>query len=155
MPYSTPRAQRYALAAAAIFAFAAGYDLWHVVAGEPFAGTLALGLTIAAALVSSAVWMAAAALLIVRDRRRTSDRLARAAFGTSVVGAFLVLAHGLGLRGPLGDPMGIAFIVGGIALGILVKLAWTPFPWSRGERPAQAPPHRMVRGPEGEEHPVL
>ena len=145
------RTQRYAIAAAVIFAFAAGYELWHLVAARRF-GAMTLPISTIAALVQMLLWASAAVLLVVRDR--VGDRLLRSAFGFSAVGAFLVLAHGLVLR-MLGQPVGFAFVLGGIALAVLVKLAWTPFPWTAGDTSSAAPPHRIVRGPEGEEHEVI
>lgn len=135
-----------------IFALGAGYELWHLVAARRF-GTLAMPLSAIVALVHMLVWGAAAVLLVLRDR--VSDRMLRASFGLSAVGAFLMLAHGLVLRGLLYQPMGIAFIVGGVVVALLVKLAWTPFPWTAGDRAAAAPPHPIVRGPDGQEHELL
>lgn len=152
MRRSIERNQRFALAAAVLFALAAGYELWHVVSVQRLGGTLALPITMIAAIVQLVVWASAAVLLVVRDR--VGARLLRASFGLSAVGAFLVLAHGLVLA-MLGEPENAAFILGGLVLAVLVKLAWTPFPWTYGDEPSAAPPHQIVRGPEGEEHEVF
>lgn len=147
----TRRNQQAAIAAAVLFAVAAGYDLWHLVTGSPF-GSLARSLSILVALGSVLLWSGAAILLVVRPS--TSGRWMQASFGLSLAGAFLVLAHGLVLRGAEMLRAGIVFLIAAPIVAILIKLAWTPFPWARREPPAE-PARTLVRTRRGDRQPAI
>jgi hypothetical protein len=136
---------RYAILAAVLFVVAAGYDAWHLVTNRPFEG-LALWLSRLAAMVNLAIWSITALFLVVRP---ASNRLMATGFGLSVVATILFFLHGLVLRGALGDVAGIPMILGAFVLAVLLKKAWTPFPWASKEPPAQ-PAKTVVQTHQGE-----
>ncbi len=136
---------RYAIVAAVLFVIAAAYEAWHLVTNQPFRG-LAPEISRLFAMVSLTLWSVTALFLVVRP---VSNRLMAAGFGLSVFGTILVFLHGLVLRGVLGDVAGIPMILGAFVLAVLLKKAWTPFPWASTQPPAR-PAKTMVRTRQGE-----
>jgi hypothetical protein len=143
------RRDRFALAAAAIFAAGVAFELWHVVSGRP-SGVLDRHASLGIQLVDLTIWALAATALVLRGR---SERMLELSFVASVFGALAFLVNGMLLRAAE-DPAGIAVLLAAPVVAFLVLQSFRPFPWRRTS-PPEPRPRRTIRAADGEEHPVI
>jgi len=119
-----PKRDRYALAAALLFACGVIYAVVQLVTLRPY-GRMEVDASMMLSAVMAGVWGAAAITLGLRLRRR----VLRSSLVLAWLGTFLALGHGLVLRA-MEDRSGLAVLVASMLSAVLVKSAFTPYPWN-------------------------
>ena len=119
-----PTRDRYALAAAVLFTCGVIYAIAQLVLMRPY-GRMDVDASMMLSAVLAGVWGAAAVTLGLRARRR----VLRSSLVLGWLGTFLALGHGLVLNA-MDDRSGLALMVASMLSAVLVKSAFTPYPWT-------------------------